>query len=247
MFNLSEKIGSYIGIGIKALPLISVVLIICGYFSESSFYEHYDIDIIHYMETSEILLSFLPFFKAIIFPVLLFSFIGFTFDFSETKEKQKWKRILKIIGSFFGIAILIALMFSLKVVYFMKFGKAFANTIFFLCMFSLIFGNVLKSLRLKIKVNLFYVILLVMLFVTIFISSFNFSRYETVKEGLVEVSFSYNNESVSTNCNNRFIGRTQKYLFLRNVEKSITSAYELDEVKNFKVKKNTRDFFWGML
>lgn len=73
---------------IKFLPVIYSVLIFVGYLDYDFYYSVFDINIIHYLNTSEFLLSFLVLTKPfLLLPLILFSFLIFVMA-QESMEKN---------------------------------------------------------------------------------------------------------------------------------------------------------------
>lgn len=238
---------------IKSFPLIFIILTTIGYINLQSYYYFFDIEIINYLEISEIPLLF--FNKSILIILLLISIITIIYlvdekisqemdenekDFDKLNQKEdKTKKLIVKWG--WTIIVLTIIYIIIDVI-----SANYISLIFPIGFLVLVFINrigektVLKTL-LKKDNSLFSFIIYFGLQILLLFNLLTISnsidtgyrlRYENKQSKLI--CFFYDGKIIETNKRVIYIGETKRYLFLFEKEKKETLIFKIDEIKNLK-------------
>lgn len=251
---------------VEASPVIAAFLIFMGFLKLYIFYGHWGINIIEYLDFTEILLSFLGDLSILVFFIALYIIhviIGFRItaiveqhtgkveskEQEQASEKQeisgngvnsknnivseiieeifitkKWIGILCV----FGITILFLVLFyffhSLVWLYF----SIFILLQGFYFVFAL-FLNENSSFQVSLIVSFFCF--------TILIAQYDIKEVE--RKSVIDLyTITYNDQTIETNRDNNYLGRTSKYIFLFNKIQKKTEILKIENVKNIEIVRN---------
>ncbi|KIO52061.1 hypothetical protein [Flavobacterium hibernum] len=237
---------------IKSFPLIFIILTTIGYVNLESYYYFFDIEIINYLEISEILLLF--FNKSILIILLLISiiFIIYLVDEKITQEINDNKKDLEALKhrtektkqkiSRGGWILIILLIFFIIV------DIIFANYIGLIFpigfLVLIIINRIAEKTVLKIIINkdsilsfiIYFGLQILLLFNLLTISTSIENgyrlRYQSKQSKLV--CFYYNGKTIKTSKKTIYVGETKKYIFLFDKENEETLIFKTDEIKDLK-------------
>lgn len=243
---------------IKSFPLIFIILTTLGYIHLQSYYYFFDIEIINYLEISEIPLLFFNKAILIILLILIIITISYFVDDKISKEENEIEKYnlerLKneiskpkifihnslgwIIIFFLIIYIIIDLFFKNYIGLIYPIGYIIRALIYILSE-----KTILKTLVKN--HNTFFSFIIYLGFIVLIL--FNLStisnsiekgyrlRYENEQSKLI--FFTYNEKVVETNKKIIYIGETKKNLFLFDKEKDETLIFKMDKIDNFKFRQ----------
>lgn len=237
---------------IKFFPLILILLTTLGYIHLQCFYYFFDIEILNYLDVSEIVLLFFDKSILLISGFLIVIAVSYILDDKLAKEihsnnNPKDSKIsrgdkfikkcmysvllfmsLKIIFNIFTqnyIKLIFPIGFGICLLIFFLFEK-YLFDIFIEKFSAFFFLNFTISLVALLLINL------------ITISSVAEKGYNLKHNHQIikQVSFSYNNKTIKT-CNKLFyIGETKKNLFLFDSQKNETIIFKMEKIDNFMIK-----------
>ena len=238
---------------IKSFPLIFIILTTIGYINLQSYYYFFDIEIINYLEISEILLLF--FNKSILIILLLISIILIIFLIDDKiskdinnnekdiealshKEEKTKKRILK--GGW--ILIILTIFFIIiEMISTNYIGLIFSVGFLVLIIINRIAEKTVLKIIIKKSDSIFsftvYFGFQILLLFNLFTISNSIEngyrlRYESKQSKLV--CFSYNGKIIETNKKTIYVGETKKYLFLFNKENEETLIFKTEGINDLK-------------
>jgi hypothetical protein len=89
-------------------------------------------------------------------------------------------------------------------------------------------------------VEIYYVCLPIVVF-SFILCVYNSNRAHRVLNNIPEynIRFTYNNKCISTNTDTVFLGRTEKYLFLRNNSKYSNLVYNVESIEFIEINRDT--------
>jgi hypothetical protein len=241
------------------IPFIGTLLIVVGYLKISLFYKHFNIEIINYLEFSEILTIFLP----DILKYCLFIFLGIGANFlleskSETEKyhnikveltnsiklKDRFKNHYNLNKELVWLSILILFIYLISFIWLReKFWDTLMGT--FIIPSLLLFNILLLEFRNKYKIlyNKYFdptinnIILLIFLFGLLTVSSVHSEIKETESKQELKITFSYLNETLNTSKSLKYVGQTRNFLFLYDLKKKESRIFEISELRNYKITK----------
>jgi hypothetical protein len=241
----------------EIIPFIGVFLIGLVYVKLSLYYGHFNIDIINYLELSEILTLFLPDLVTYILVLGVVLFILFLVQTKseairsfEKKEKvivtpsflnrvkgiYRYTKLILFPVVFLLICYLISFIW-IRDAFWVLFYKTFILPVFYILTFLFfefeyryfeIYGKRIGATY----SNLFFICSMVCLF------SIASAKSETLRVEKGEskiISFTFNSKNVSTNNTTVYIGQTKNYLFIYNVIKKETAVYQKDDLIDFRI------------
>jgi hypothetical protein len=238
---------------IKYFPLIFIILTTIGYINLQSYYYFFDIEIINYLEISEIILLF--FNKSILIILLLISIISIIYliddkisqeindneknlEVLKHKEEKTNKRIFK--GGW--VLIILTIFFIItNIVSANYIGLIFPIGFLLLIIINRIAEKTVLKIIIKKNDSIFsffiyfgFQILLLFNLLTISNSIENGYklRYQSKQSKLV--CFSYNGKTIETNKKTIYIGETKKYLFLFDKENEETLIFKMEGINDLK-------------
>lgn len=241
------------------IPFIGTLLIVVGYLKISLYYKHFNIEIINYLEFSEILTIFLP----DILKYSFFIFLGIGANFlmesktetekyqnikneitNSTKLKDRLKNHYKLNKELFWLSILILFIHIMNFIWFReRFWGVLMET--FIIPSLLLFNILLLEFRNKYKslYNNYFdptinnIILIIFMFFLFTLSSVNSEIKKTEKKQELKIGFTYLSQNFSTNKSLKYIGQTRNFLFLYDLERKESRVFEISELRNYKITK----------
>lgn len=243
---------------IKSFPLILIVLTTLGYVHLQSYYYFFDIEIINYLEISEIPLLFFNKSILIILLILIIIIISYFVDDKIAKEENeienynleklkyeisKPKRFIhKILG---WVIIFLLVTYIIINLIFKNYIGLIYPIFYIICALIYILSEKTILKTLVNKHNTFSSIIIYLGFASLIL--FNIStisnsiekgyrlRYENEQSKLI--SFTYDEKIIETNKKIIYIGQTKKSLFLFDKEKDETLIFKMEKVDAFKFRQ----------
>jgi|GEM_PF-6513557 len=233
---------------IEILPILTATLIFVSFLNMNGYYHVVDINIYNYIDTAELILSFLPFiynyalYSCII--VLLFILIlrridrvgeSQFFDRITTKHITATIKILLIIFSVCTLSVVLAQLDIIRISY-----RKYAFLIAYMCIISCGLIMYIFFIPDENKEKYKYLFLFIgFIYLAGIISVLGVFKGEEIilKKGNNNLSFTSNNLEITTDSINIFYGETKNYIFIYNVKDNITSAFKKDEITNLKFKE----------
>lgn len=215
-------------------PLIGAFLIFLGMLKLIIYYSFFGVHIVQYIQFSEILSSFLEDLNLIILLFLILiihGVVGFKLIVSNSSDFSNLRTISKSLNSKFAIwyyPIAFILSYILFVVYPNLFWAYFTVILFFSFLMVLF-----KRYFSKIKLDetwsqiAFFSLLIVFFTINLAIKDVINTRKNSRK-----VEIQLKDECIKLNSNERFIGKTNEYLFISNVENNRIRIINCNEVKS---------------
>jgi hypothetical protein len=240
---------------IKSFPLIFVILTAIGYINIQSYYYFFDIEIINYLEISEIPLLF--FNKSILIILLLISLIIFVYFIDDKisqevnddekdlqvleKKTEKFKKTL-FKGGWFLISIII--FFIMIDLFFANYiGLVFLVGYLLLIIIHIIIEKTLLRSLIR-KDNSSSLLIIYFGFLTVmFFNLFTISnsiekgyklKYQDTQSKII--CFVYDGKIINTNKRILYIGETKKFLFLFDKLKEETLIFKTEEINDLKFR-----------
>lgn len=241
---------------LKALPVFIIILTAIGYLYLFSYYIIFGINIIYYIDISEILLLFINYSVLLITAAAIVSIKTFIIinkskndELSNEKEtpeeklktKNSIKRILLfknitaivliVVGAIYGLAFkeyfTMSVLITLGIIVLLFFKKA-ANLLTIGRK-----GNKPEFFLLSFSIIYLLILSLVPLLFQIN-KAYNVKNYD--KE-IINTNFSYQEIKIETTKNLKYIGETRNYIFLYNQSKKESIICEKDKITNRKIIK----------
>ncbi|MHC0444074.1 hypothetical protein ACWA1F_01610 [Flavobacterium sp. 3-218] len=239
---------------VKFFPLLFVVLTTLGYIHLQCYYYFFDIEILNYLDLSEIILLFFDKSILLILGLLLVIAISYILDdklerkfYTSTKEESsrpkidRNKRFFKIIKYFLFFTLALQIIsnlirenyiglvfpigFIISIIIFFLFEKFFFR-VFLEKYSSFFFLSFTISLAVVLLINLNTIS-------SVLEKGYNLRHnHQTIKQ----VSFYYNNKIVKTSNKLFYIGETKKNLFLFDSQKSETLIFKMENIDNLRIK-----------
>jgi hypothetical protein len=242
------------------IPYFGGFLIVCGYLKLNFFYSHFNIQILNYLELSEIITLFLNI--AIKNTILILLCVLFIFIFESSKVSEKINqshediqntdnfllRFKKILKSRFTL-IIILIFFSLLalICYSLNFYDLFSYLLISNCCIIglLIVAWFLFEFDRKYKLcydvyfdrTYFNLVTVFSLFVCFSIESAFFEIKDVESGNKAIVSFKYSDKIITSNNQTLYIGETKEYLFLYDKKMKTTSVFPKGEISDFTIRK----------
>lgn len=233
---------------IKLFPLIFIILTTLGYIHLQTYYYFFDIEILNYLELTEIILFF--FSKSIIIITTILIIISITYA-TEIKKENEYKnkeikiksesKILDKLGIFIiiflGIYILINCITGnyIGLIYPVGYGVCFL--IFYLLekyFFERLLSNNTEFFFLSFNLSIVVFLLINLNTITTSIErGYNIRNNNLV---IKEVHFTYNNKNIDTSKQILYIGETKKNIFFFNSKTKETIIYKMENVDNLIMK-----------
>jgi hypothetical protein len=258
MKKIEEKDKKNIEFYLKLLPVCIVLLIILGYSYLSGYYGLYNLDIIHYLDTTEILTSFLPLVKLIFIPLLIaylvLRYLHKSFNEPDSASKKeiktdtqkKWLKIFKNVGMFLLILII---GLSIMLIFFFFVGTYVATNygvIFFWIMATAVSYMTMVFNKMSPIMNTITHLILGWL-IYFGAHAYFMDKHRAIKEGdrISEATFVYQNDTISTTENIRYIGQTNNYIFLHEFKTNTNFIYEFDKISNMQIRTDPVKIDWN--
>lgn len=240
---------------IKSFPLIFVILTTIGYINLQFYYYFFGIEIINYLEISQILLLF--FNKSILIILLLLSIITFIYLIDDeisqevsNKEKliQKEQKTKKIIFKGGSVIIILTLIYIIVDIISANYiGLIFPIGFLVLALINRIGEKTVLKTIVKKNDSLFsfiiyfgFQVLLLFNLLTISNSIDNGYRLRFENKQSKLICFLYNGKTIKTNNKTIYVGETKKFMFLFDKEKEETLIFKTEEINalKFNMKDN---------
>ncbi|MDR1706732.1 MAG: hypothetical protein LBR46_01865 [Prevotella sp.] len=249
----------------KYTTVIYAIMWFIGFVSTYIYYYVFDINIVGYLDFSEILFMF---FANILNPLILFKIIltltGSLFIlillFRYSKKTPKFSNrilILTIIVFIVFIVVysVLAVIGSEKTGY-MNFSITIITFVYILKLYSdygyhyykkrrnIIF-NFIRQIRyvsnftLK-RIRLAHLVIIISVSYTVYLTGYtsytNAVKMKNINAKYVsDISFDYMGDTIKSDSTNTFVGSVRNYIFMYNKEKNSTNIYEKDNITNYKV------------
>lgn len=236
---------------VELLPVFTIALILLSYINLAGYYGILGIDIYNYIDTTELLLAFIPFVYdyisiTISLFIILVSFLAlanlkirnpFTKRISFTKRitTQDVKFLATQVASF---VILIAAIYNGVKYYTTDHLAHIDNTIkYYIRMqsswFIIVFGSIVPSLPTSYKKRYKFAILIAA-YVFIVISFKEYSYYKGIKSIIKNetknISFVVNDKIINSSDTLVFFGETSNFIFLYHVFHQTTTVYNKEDI-----------------
>ncbi|WP_029271685.1 hypothetical protein [Flavobacterium sp. KJJ] len=237
---------------IKFFPLIFILLTTLGYIHLQSYYYFFDIEIINYLDVSEIVLLFFDKSILLIAGILIIIPISYILDNKlsqsnnqETIQRPETKinsdKYLKRMGYFIVFIMIVRL--ALNVISGNYISLVFTIG-FIICLFifflleKYLFKILIQKFSVFFFLSLFASFAMLLLASLLTISNIVEKGYNIRynNEIIKEVSFSYNNKIIQTSKELIYIGETKKNIFLFNPKKNETMIFKMENIDNFRIK-----------
>jgi hypothetical protein len=228
MNELIESIGTASKkISLQTISWVSLSLLLLGIFRLHSYYDSFGVDILPYLETSEIVFSFSNLLIRAIYVFLIFC----SFSIARINAED-----VKLNRSFIGIIVLIMSLISVPFSLLVTASSFFTGVIFdwkgifLLVVFgSFIFVVVTRSPR-----NLKSRITIVVAAIIFYIQMDNWMKYSAIVGpkpiDLIEIKMKGSDSAVVTDDHLRLIGITRNCIFLYDLDRKATQVVPRDEV-----------------
>ncbi len=249
------------------LVVISVVLILLGYYDRYLFYQNWGIDIYPYIDVSEIIFTFSNVLAAAVLYVVPFLFMlmlspMMTASFIKNEEKSSTvnikervqKRIarLMLVSGFSSLAfILVTIFLGLLTIY--KTTSELNIIIFYLSVFFTLVAfclfwdaaRIVKNMKANRKVNhinFHFISLAAATCFLLYITTKNRIAYSNIMDGNPKNSISFSYESITIKSSNArpYIGSTKGYIFLYDTTAKIVEIYPERDAKFLSIKMNRK-------
>lgn len=216
------------------LPLITISMIFFGLLRTATFYSIFEIDIISFIEVSEVIQLQYLFFVGILWAIMIL------YNSSSSIIRRQYRnKIVKIEKELNRNEVsLLALRIELDAI-----SKESPNPDIVKIKSDLEeiidTNDHQKSEVSYAKTDLYY-LLLGILFVVGFLISTGFAykdAYNLKNKSNFEVDFIYNNDTIQTNKTYQYLGRTKNYTFLYDRTKQEATVYANSDIKKIKFKK----------
>ncbi|WP_281310005.1 hypothetical protein [Flavobacterium flavigenum] len=243
---------------IKSFPLIFIILTTLGYIHLQSYYYFFDIEIINYLEISEIPLLFFNKAILIILLILIIITISYFVDDKISKEeneienynlerlKHEISKPKNFINNNLGwIIIFFLIIYVIIALIFKNYIGLIYPIAYIICAIIYILSEKTILKTLVKNHNTFSSFIIYIGFIALIL--FNLStisnsiekgyklRYENEQSKLI--FFTYGEKVIETNNKLIYIGETKKNLFLFDKEKDETLIFKMDKIDNFKFRQ----------
>lgn len=238
-------------------PLLTGCILYFGFCNLYLYYNEFNINILSFSNSSDVLLSLFP--KAVVISTVIYGFllqsIYTEIQKSETEKNQtnipsekkikrlKWfrKNIALVMLIYYGFVITI----KLSLIHLLNYKNyelidynIITNFLFlFLIYFAIVIGDSDKFLNENPILISFFIIV----FIGNGIGNYRKNEAEKVKNGITEyksdhITFKYNDIKIQTNKSLIFIGQTTDFLFLYNMKNKSSEIYKNDKIENLVIK-----------
>lgn len=242
---MQEKLESII----KFFPLIFILLTTLGYVHLQTYYYFFDIEILNYIDITEIILLFFNKSILIIVGILIVNAVSYILDnkinneANNKKESSTKKRnfILNNLGViiiiFLLIYIVIVLISGKYISLIYPIGYLICGIIYLVLekhFFKILFLNHTPFFFFSISTSIVVLLLINLSTITNSIEK----GYNVRNNNLIikQVCFSYNNKIIKTSKEIVYIGETKKNLFLFDLKQNETIIYKMENIDNFRMK-----------
>lgn len=234
---------------IKFFPLIFILLTTLGYIHLQSYYYFFDIEILNYLDVSEIVLLFFDKSILLIAGILIVIAISYILDdkLSQETDKEKTKvkintdKHLKKMGYFLVFIMIVRITLNIILGNYISFvftiGFVICLLIFFLFekyLFKILIKKFSAFFFLSLFTSLAMLLLVSLLTISTIIEKGYDIRYN--HKIIKEVCFTYNDKTIQTSKELIYIGETKKNIFFFNSKKKETIIFKMENIDNFKIK-----------
>jgi hypothetical protein len=237
---------------IKFFPLIFILLTTLGYIHLQTYYYYFNIDILNYLDITEIILLF--FNKSILLTLGIISVVvvSYVLDYKITNETDEKKEIpnTKPINKrslYFGTFIILSLIGYVLLLLIREnyigliypIGYTIGAIIYFILekyVFKILFTHQSAFFSISTVISIVALFLINLITITYSIEKGYYIRYKN--QVLKQISFSYNKETIHTTNNVKYIGETKSNLFLYDSNKKETIIYKMENIDNIIIKIN---------
>lgn len=229
---------------IKFFPLIFIILTTIGYIHLQVYYYYFDIEILNYLDLTEIILLFFDKSLLLTLGILFTVFISYILDYkikketdnktedSSAKSKKKPLRYFEISLIILQLAyIALSIIQENYIGLLYPIGFIICTIIYFLLekyVFEMLFKNHGTFFFLSFVAGFVALLLINLSTITYSIEKGYNLRYKNIT--LKQISFSYNNKIISTSNKIKYIGETKSSLFLYDFNKRETIIYKMENV-----------------
>jgi hypothetical protein len=239
---------------INFFPLIFIILSTLGYINLQAYYYFFNIEILNYLELSEIILLFFNTSILLIAGIIFIVGLSFIldhkimneFDINNVDSNQtrtnKIQSSLKIGGLFILILIVLQILFNLIIKNYMgiifPIGFIICGIVFFVV--DKYFFNVLiiKSKRpflfFTTVISFFSLLLINLITITNSMQNAYDIRYNHFQ--IKQLCFSYNSKTIKTSEELLYIGETKSALFLFDSKNSETIIFKIENIDYMRIK-----------
>ena len=249
---MSNNVKTQLEYLVKISPLIGVFLIFLGILKLDIFYSHFDINIVDYLELSEILTSFLDDINLFLLSIILmlcYAIFGATVTIrimtrvvNKSRKKEVDENTIVRSGSIkqrSKTGIIIAIIITAIGCYFLfcyqKVWILFIVTLFAFQLILLLTISI-NNMFGKLSENATYIISLIFLFLifTCIKARFDILKIESSKGEAVIVT---DYEKIIMTKDEVLIGKTNRYLFIHNLSSKSNTIIPIDELIKIETKK----------
>jgi hypothetical protein len=243
---------------IKSFPLLFIILTTLGYIHLQSYYYFFDIEIINYLEISEIPLLFFNKAILIILLILIIITISYFIDDKISKEEIEIDKYdlerLKYetskpksftVNNFGWIIVFFLIIYIISNLIFKNYIGLIYPIVYLICGFLYVLSEKTILKILTKNHNIFSTVIIHLSFTSLILFNlFTITnsiekgyklRYENEQSKLI--FFTYDKKVIETNKKIIYIGETKKNLFLFDKEKDETLIFKMDKIDNFKFRQ----------
>jgi hypothetical protein len=246
---------------LKYSTLIYAFLLFLGYAYLDTYYNWFGIEIFSFLDTSEILLSFLRNINTLgVFLFIVLVYIALTSltdrikldrinNYIEASEKRK--SITYLLGLLLAAGVVIFSAYQLVIT--IMDGPLEIIFILIYILIAIVFIVLYKHFKSILETNkkekedierskkvLRLIIVIAVAFGFNFLTATYAYRRTIDKKETADISFNYDNRLVKTNDTILYIGSTSKYIFLRNVKKKSNLVFEKEKITNLSLLLKNR-------
>lgn len=233
---------------VKITPLAGAILVFCGVLKLIFYYSHFDIQIIDYLEFQEIITSFLGDINIIIIFIMTMTLITFaTLNLVRRKTKLQLDHIFEqMLISIYPhrfkysifFVILALLLLGLMEFEFVQFNYLLIYLITFSTAQTLTYLFLTKEDDGKVDIPNFYGLVVIGVSLSISIFLFAEKDLQKIKLNQHETRISTADETIVCNreTQNLYIGKTNKYVFLRINQTNSTLVIPNDKIIQYEFK-----------
>lgn len=233
----------------ELIPIFTVLLIFLSYVNMQAYYEVIGIDIYNYIDTTELLLSFIPFiydwlfYGSILLLVALWILTWIVAFFIEKKSGELLNQAITVIKRYeTALLIIILIIKTVIIIIFI----AFESSSLWYNVASIAFFSVIVILILAYNINnsnYKSILLIISFFSVMFLSSLMQNNVHVKGQEALNrmdnyISFTYYDTHIQTDSLNLFYGETKNYIFFYNLSDSTSKIYEKIHVTNISYSKH---------
>lgn len=233
---------------VKITPLAGAILVFCGVLKLIFYYSHFDIQIIDYLEFQEIITSFLGDINIIIIFIMTMTLISFaTLNLLRRKTKLQLDYIFEQMLIFIYprrfkysifFVILSLLLLGLMQFEFVQYNYFLIYLITFSTAQTLTYLFLTKDDDEKVEISNFYGLVVIGVSLSVSIFLFAEKDLQKIKLNQHETKISTADETIICNreTKNLYIGKTNKYVFLRINRTKSTLVIPNDKIIKYEFK-----------